>query len=132
MTSLDTNILVRYLVQDDMAQYRKVTRLLTELESKHQKAFVPLLVLLETNWVLSYSYGLTRTQIIEGFFALLNLPMLVIENQQKFEKILYLAKDTRFDLSDLLIACRCEKDSHLPIMTFDKRASRLTSFELLK
>lgn len=44
---LDTNILVRLIVQDDSQQYQKILKLFTELEASHKKAFVPLLVVLE-------------------------------------------------------------------------------------
>lgn len=131
MISLDTNVLVRFLTQDDNKQFQKVLTLFADLENNNEKAFVPLLVLLEVNWVLSHFYQIDRQQIIENLLFLCDAKFLMIENTITVKATLKNAKTTSFDLSDLLIACRCEVAHHLPVMTFDKKASKYPNFELL-
>ncbi|MFW2178056.1 MULTISPECIES: hypothetical protein [unclassified Moraxella] len=64
MISLDTNILVRLFAKDNPAQLQQVVDLFNQLETNNQQAFIPLLVLLETNWVLGHFYNIERLQII--------------------------------------------------------------------
>ena len=60
MIGLDTNVLVRYLAQDDPAQSAKVNRLIeSELNERHP-GFISLIVLVETCWVLKRLYGANR------------------------------------------------------------------------
>lgn len=131
MISLDTNVLVRFLVKDDEVQYQTVLNFLIELENKNAQAYIPLLVVLEINWVLSFRYKIARIDIIEQLLELMENPVFYFENQSKLEQVLLLAKNNSFDLSDLLIACRCQVANNLPVMTFDKKASKHLNFELL-
>lgn len=132
MISLDTNLLVRYLVNDSPKQYQQVIELLNLLDREDEQAFVPLLVLIELNWVLSFSYDLARYQVIEGIEALMSLPMLSIESAEEVRKMLMYAKNNTFDLSDLLIGCRCAVADNLPVVTFDKKASKIDNFIAMK
>ena len=52
MKALDTNVLVRFLVKDDEQQAKTVYRLFKQAESKAEAFFIPILVVLETVWVL--------------------------------------------------------------------------------
>lgn len=131
MISLDTNVLVRFFTQDDDEQYQKVIQLFANLENTHAKAFIPMLVLLEVNWVLSHLYKIKRQEIIDNLLLLCETEFLVIENINQVKNTLLLAKNNSFDLSDLLIACRCQSANHLPVITFDKKASKHLNFELL-
>lgn len=131
MISLDTNVLVRFLTQDDMSQYLTVAQLLTHLEKDNRQAFVSLLVVIEINWVLGFSYRLERVQIIEALLALMELPMLNFEHSQKLKACLQNARQDTFDLSDLLIALKSSEHDALPVMTFDKKASKAQGFTLL-
>lgn len=128
---MDTNILVRFFAQDDDEQFLKVTQLFANLENNNAKAFIPILVLLEVNWVLSHLYKIKRHEIIDNLLLLCDTEFLVIENSNQVKNTLSLAKTNTFDLSDLLIACRCQSANHLPVMTFDKKASKHLGFELL-
>lgn len=121
MVSLDTNVLVRFLVKDDENQYQTVLNFLMDLENKNAQAHIPLLVVLEVNWVLSFRYKITRIDIIEQLLELMENPVFCFESQTKLEQVLLSAKNNSFDLSDLLIACRCQSANHLPVMTFDKK-----------
>ncbi len=88
-------------------------------------------MILETNWVLSSFYEVTRAEIIENFLMLLSTSILQIENQNELKSLLIEARNNNYDLSDLLIAMRCEVERAVPVVTFDKRASKYTSFKRL-
>jgi predicted nucleic-acid-binding protein len=71
MLGLDTNVLVRFLVRDDQAQFEKARRLIKREVAAGSGIFVNQLLLLETEWVLRSRYGLTKKWIIEVISGLL-------------------------------------------------------------
>lgn len=131
MIAVDTNILVRFLVRDDETQYQKVVHLFSDVALNNQKIYVPLLVVLETNWVLSFHYKIQRQDIIEQLLSLTEIVTFCFEYHHSVQITLKNALNNSFDLSDLLIACRCAVSQHLPVMTFDKKASKCEYFQLL-
>jgi len=66
MPGIDTNVLVRFLVRDDEAQFEKARRLIKREVGAGENVFVNLLVLLETEWVLRSRYFLRKTEIIDA------------------------------------------------------------------
>ncbi|OOR91571.1 PIN domain-containing protein [Moraxella bovis] len=131
MISLDTNILVRYLTKDDTVQYQKVVALFQKLHTDNEQGFISLLVVLEVNWVLAFSYKIPRNEIIHSLLTLLNFPFLTFEQANHLQQTLLYAQNNTFDLSDLLIACKSRSLDNLPVYTFDKKASRAEGFVLL-
>jgi predicted nucleic-acid-binding protein len=75
MRALDTNILLRLMIQDDPAQLHAARALLSS------SFFVPNTVFMETEWVLRSSYRLDRQTIADHFLDLLGSPMLSVENE---------------------------------------------------
>ena len=65
MLGLDTNVLVRYLVRDDEAQFDKARKLIKRELAGDRRVFVSHLVLLETEWVLRCRYGLSKALVVE-------------------------------------------------------------------
>ena len=63
MIGLDTNVLARYIMQDDAAQAKKATKLIESL-TPTEPGYVPLVVVVELFWVLSRSYELSQAQCI--------------------------------------------------------------------
>lgn len=132
MKALDTNVLVRFLVKDDEQQAKTVYRLFKQAESKAEAFFIPILVVLETVWVLEAVYETTRQEILDSIDELLLMPILEFEAQSAIRSFISSARENKTDLSDLLIA-HCAKYSGCDsVITFDKRASKLGLFELLK
>lgn len=116
MTGLDTNVLIRYLTQDDPAQFAAALRLLNK---KGATFFVPDLVLVEVDWVLSGVYGWTRAEIAETFARLLTIHNLVFEDESRVRGAL---KAVRLgaDLADALIAALSRERGCGELATFDR------------
>lgn len=132
MKALDTNVLVRFLVRDDEQQAKAVYRKFKQAEARKKVFFIPVLVVLETVWVLESVYEVTRQEILDCFDQLLLMPILEFEVQSAIRNFVSSAREYKTDLSDLLIA-HCAKSSGCEcVITFDKRASRFALFELLK
>jgi len=131
MKALDTNVLIRFLVKDDVQQAQIVYRIFKQAESKKEILFVPLLVVLEAVWVLESVYEISRQDIIDSINELLLMPILEFEAQSSILKFVSSAQDSKIDLSDLLIAHSARFSVCESVLTFDKKASGSELFELL-
>lgn len=130
MIGLDTNILVRYIAQDDPTQSRKATQLIESLTAE-KTGFIPLVVLVEIVWVLEESYGVSKLQLIEILETLLRTKELVIESTEAVARAVALFGTSRADFSDCLIsrsalAAKCDYT-----LTFDKAAAKSGGMQLL-
>jgi len=132
MKALDTNVLVRFLVRDDEQQAETVYRVFKQAESHKEILFVPLLVVLETVWVLEYVYKIPRQELLVSMNELLLMPILEFEAQSAILSFVSSARETKIDLSDLLIAHSAKFSGCNCVLTFDKRASSFGLFELLR
>lgn len=131
MKALDTNILVRFLTNDDEEKAAKVLTLFQKAESRNESFFVPVVVLLELMWVLKAVYNCSKEDIIKSIESLSAMPVLNIENAEAVFNMLRDAKSSAFDLPDLLIAhCAaaygCDK-----VLSFDQKAPTHALFESL-
>ena len=131
MTAIDTNVLVRFLTRDDERQARSVYAVFKKAEAARVTFLIPLLVVLETIWVLESVYEKSREEILDSFDKLKSMPILEFEKVQVLQDFLAEGRGKNVDLSDLLIAfsarsCGCDDG-----ITFDKKASKLPFFRLL-
>src|ERR1700733_12788199 len=122
MLGLDTNVLVRYLTQDDRRQYEKARRLIHREAGKGEPVLVSLLVLLEIERVLRSRYGLSKAEILAAFSALLDAADLAFEDETSVEYALYSWKDSGADFADCLIEARNPRLGCRPTATFDGKA----------
>jgi predicted nucleic-acid-binding protein len=132
MKAIDTNVLIRFLVKDDEDQARLVYRVFKRAEADRDTFWVPLLVVLETIWVLDSAYGISRTDILNSLDELLMMPILRFESQPIIQRFILFARKNAIDLSDVLIACAANLSGCERVLTFDKKASKFEFFELIQ
>ncbi len=132
MIALDTNLLVRLLVNDDSAQAAKVEAWLAKQASPARPAWVDHVVLCELAWVLERSYDFPRDDINACIAALLDHKHLKVESPGLVRQALALHANQSADFSDYLLAARAEAAGYSPVLTFDKKAARSPSHELLR
>jgi predicted nucleic-acid-binding protein len=123
MIGLDTNVMVRYIMQDDSKQSPLATRIMESL-SAEALGFVPLVVIVELSWVLSSAYDLDRDQLVTAFEALLRTKELVVERGETVWKALRHFRQTSADFADCLISCSAETAGCAKTMTFDRGAAK--------
>ncbi|WXU00209.1 MAG: hypothetical protein Ctma_0920 [Catillopecten margaritatus gill symbiont] len=132
MKALDTNILVRFFTGDDTVQAHQVYQLFKQIESEKTELYIPLLVVIETTWVLRSIYKFKRNLVLKVLEDLTLMPIFAFENLSIIQSVVQEAKVTNFDLPDLLIA-HCAKVSNIDsILTFDKKAAKHSMFELVQ
>ncbi len=130
MVGLDTNVIVRYLAQDEPLQSAKATRLFARL-SEMNPGFVSVVAMAETAWVLERSYGLQAAEIATALEAMLASDALVFECEQQVFAATIVLKEGRGSFADALIASLGANAGCTTTHTFDRRAARLEGFELL-
>ena len=128
MLGLDTNVLVRFLVRDNEAQFEKARRLIKREVAAGSGIFVNQLVLLETEWVLRSRYSLTKNQIIEVISGLLEASDLQFEDEPAIEEALFTWQDASADFADCLIGAKNRRLGCRATATFDVRAAKLAGF----
>lgn len=123
MIGLDTNVLVRYIMQDDARQSPLATRLIGSL-SAESPGFVPLVSVVELAWVLSSAYELDRGQLVEAFESLLRTKEIVVERAETVWKAVRVFHGANADFADCLIERSSAVAGCDRTMTFDRRAVR--------
>jgi predicted nucleic-acid-binding protein len=130
MIGLDTNILARYLAQDDPVQSPKATALIERRLSEDDPGFVSVVAMVETVWVLEHAYGLSDDGIVAAIERMLQADVLLVENEQEVFTAMIAFKDGRGSFADALIGALAAKAGCSRIVTFDRKALRLPGFEL--
>ena len=128
MLGLDTNILVRFLVRDDEAQFEKARKLIKREVAAGRRVFVSQLVLLETEWVLRSRYSLSKIEIMAAISGLLDATDVQFEDEPAIEAALFVWKESGADFADCLIGAQNKKLGCRATATFDARAAKLVGF----
>lgn len=131
MIALDTNVLLRYILNDDEEQSKVVADILKQLTEKNP-AFVSLIVLVELTWVLQGRQGFSKKVTCTTIKNLLNTKELKIEHEDtllsEFSKIDF----TKTDIADWLIGVSGKVAGCDHTITFDKTAAKhISAMELL-
>ena len=131
MIGLDTNVVVRYLAQDDARQSAAATRLMERTLAPGNPGFISLVTVCEIAWVLAECYGADRDRIRTVVEGLLGTKQLEVESPELVWKALRAWQGSTADLSDALIGEVAMANGAAKVVTFDKAASKLASFQLL-
>jgi predicted nucleic-acid-binding protein len=130
MIGLDTNVLVRYLAQDDPVQSRKATEIIERRLTDHNSGFVSIVAMTETVWVLDRAYGLSDEEIAAAIERMLQVDALIVESEQEVFAAMTALEDGLGSFADALIGVLGAKAGCSATLTFDRRALRLPDFEL--
>ena len=126
MIGLDTNVLVRYVMQDDPRQSPRATRLIESL-SPDEPGFVPVVALVELVWVLSGSYGLDRTQVATVLDTLLRSKELMLDRAELVTQALNRYSAAGADFADALIERIAAAAGCSATMSFDAGALKVAA-----
>jgi predicted nucleic-acid-binding protein len=130
MIGLDTNILVRYLTQDDPIQSPKAREIIERRLSEESPGFVSIVAMVETVWVLERAYGLRPHEVVGAVERMLQTDVLVVEHEQEVFTAMIALKDGRGSFADAVIAALGTRMGCSCTLTFDRKALKLPGFEL--
>ncbi len=131
MAALDTNVLVRYIVQDDAAQLAAAKRLISRFVSDGLTLFVPVTVVLELEWVLRSSFEFAKDDVLRAMSSLLSAAELTFESERALEVALQLFREGSADFADCLHVALANQAGEQPLWTFDKGAAKVSGARLL-
>jgi predicted nucleic-acid-binding protein len=127
---LDTNVLVRYIAQDDHKQSPLAAQLIDDLSSD-DPGFVTTVALVELVWVMQSCYSATKPEIISILEMLVRTRQLVVENVETVIKAISLFSVGKADFADCLITRSSAKAGCVRTLTFDKSAAKYGGMQLL-
>ncbi|HZU90580.1 MAG TPA: type II toxin-antitoxin system VapC family toxin [Stellaceae bacterium] len=130
MIGLDTNILVRYLAQDDPVQSPQATDIIESRLSEENPGFISVVAMVETAWVLDRAYGLADREIAAAIERILQADVLVVEDEQEVFTAMIALKEGRGSFADALIGALGARAGCTSTLTFDRRTLRLEGFAL--
>jgi predicted nucleic-acid-binding protein len=126
MRAVDTNILVRILTRDDSAQLELAEDFIKD------GAWVSLLALAETIWVLEVVYDRGAKELVAAVEMLLDHRSLTIQDADVLGQALALYRaQPSLGLSDCLLLELARKAGHLPLGTFDRKLGRVEGAQKL-
>ncbi len=130
MIGLDTNVLVRYLTQDDPVQARRATELIERRISEQNPGYISIVAMVETVWVLERAYRLGDTTIAAAVERILQAAELIVENEQEVFVAMMALKAGQGSFADALIGALGAQAGCEFTATFDRKALRLQGFAL--
>ncbi|MGB5198284.1 MAG: type II toxin-antitoxin system VapC family toxin [Sedimenticolaceae bacterium] len=124
MIGLDTNVLVRYLTQDDPDQAARATQVVEQVLAEDTPGFIGLVVLVEAAWVLQRLYRASAEEIRETVTDLLGSRAIVVENRDVVARALALSKQNSCGFADAIIAASAFNAGCDQVISFDRGAVR--------
>jgi predicted nucleic-acid-binding protein len=124
MIGIDTNVLVRYIAQDDATQSRRAMAFIENECNEATPGFVGLVVLVEVVWVSESCYGAAREEVAEIVRRILSIRQLVVQDAETAWKALRLFESCKADFADCLVARSAIAAGCKSVVTFDKQASK--------
>ncbi len=130
MIGIDTNILIRWLI-DDPAAPGQADRARELIEQLDEPAMVAIPVIAETVWLARRTFRLGKTEIIRLVEVMLASPSLIVAERASVEQALEQFRVGNIDLTDHLIAALNRASGCKTTLTFDRAAARNPAFTLL-
>ena len=130
MIALDTNVLVRFLTQDDDAQFQVAADLI-EGCTRDVPGYVCREVMIELVWVLERAYKYSREEIADALLSIVTASQLSVENAQDIASIVNLYREDVYDFADLMIRQAAQRTENRILKTFDQKLAKLDGVELL-
>ena len=123
MVAFDTNMVVRLLLRDDAGQAKKAEQAFLR-HARGDGVFLPLVVLVETAWVLAYTYELNRKAIHEHLLSLIRTRGVVVNEADLVQDALEAYAKGAADFADYVILATTRRAGCRALLTFDRRLGK--------
>lgn len=131
MIALDTNIVVRIVLEDDPVQSRAAERLFVKARNEQTSLFIADVVLCELVWVLTRRADLSRTQIANALDQLLRTELIVVSDPGVADRALRAYRAGKGDFADYLIREQARALDADEVVTFDRALKGEDGFRIL-
>jgi len=131
MIGLDTNVLVRYLMQDDAAQASRASAAIESVAGRGERLRLTAITLCELVWVLESAYRQTRADVARALDQIVRTADFDLEHVDHVRTAIEQYRTTPADFADALIgllnaAAGCEHT-----LTFDRSLKRIPQFKVI-
>ena len=131
MIGLDTNVLLRYLVQDDPVQSPRATEIITRQLTEEEPGFISLVAILELVWVLKSLYKRSREEVANDIEMVLAADTFEVQNEQEVYHAVVALRSGIGTFEDAVIGALGIWRGCSATLTFDEKAAqRLHGFSL--
>ena len=131
MIGLDTNVLVRYILQDDPEQAVTAERLIESQCTAQSPGYISILVLVELAWVLTTGYGYKKQHVASTIHQILITNEFMVEDRETVWAAMREFERGSSDFADCLISHRNHTQGCTQTFTFDRKAARGSHFMLV-
>lgn len=128
MNAIDTNVLVRIIVQDNDIQSHKALKYV----QRHREVFISHVVLCEAMWVFESCYDVKKPELLLILEEILSTKQFAMENADIVWRSLREYKKVNSDFADCLIGAIAHYHNTKAVGTFDKKAAKSSFFELIQ
>jgi predicted nucleic-acid-binding protein len=118
---IDTNLLVRYLTEDDPAKAGEVKRLLVRAAEGAVRLLIPSVVIAELVWVLQSFYKLDRGEIVPLLNAIVHTQGMEVGDRPVVSEAIALFRDGTIDFIDAWIVAYARQAGVRSVYTFDRK-----------
>jgi predicted nucleic-acid-binding protein len=132
MIGLDTNVVIRLLVQDDPAQLRRARKAVQQHCSEDDPGLINSIVLVEVFWVLGSVYDYEREEVVKAIEGLLQIREIEIQYRTEAWEALRRFQEGKVGFADCYLGSINRENGCSSTLTFDKKAAKLDWFELVK
>lgn len=129
MIGIDTNVLARFIVEDDTEQSKRANALFRRAVAKGERVFISDVVLCELVWVLTAAYQVPRLEIAAALFNLVRAKQVEIAESDLIHRALAAFRSGKGDFADYVIRERALAAGCASLATFDKRLWAERGFE---
>jgi predicted nucleic acid-binding protein len=129
---LDTNVLLRHLVNEDSDQARRASEYMSRIRAGDVRVLLPITVLFEANYVLRNTYGLSRAQVIDILEPLVSWRSLDITDRRSAGRAFEIYREYNISFADAYHAALAEGQDPPQLVTFDRLLSRVKTIERIE
>jgi predicted nucleic acid-binding protein len=122
---LDTNILLRHLLQDVPDQSARATNLIRRIEAGEIQVHISDIVVFEVMFTLTRSYRQPKAAVRDAVLALLDLPGIILPGKRRFHRVFDLYVDLNISFADAYHVVLMEQQKLDEVITFDRDFDRV-------
>lgn len=130
MIGIDTNLLVRYLTQDDAAQSKQAARIIDAAIEADEDLYLNHIVVCELTWVLSRAYGYAKDDLLGVLEKILAAGQFAFEDKDSLWRALEVFRSSSADFADGLIGVKNSTAGCRTTVTLDRAAASVGNFTL--
>lgn len=129
---IDSNVLLRHLLGDHPDQSQRATNALAQIERGDLRGMLTVTVIFETVFTLERSYKREKAVISEALHAILEVPVMVIEERQRVLEALNFYADLNLPFADAYHAAVTLDEGLDAVLSFDRHFDRIPGIRRLE